>query len=108
MIQIHRFSLLYDMAEDRMALDAEDIQGATTRLWLTQRLCRGLVKALIPMLRQTAHRPTAAENEGAVQSWEQAAAMASFGKVPNVQPRRRPRPAWFAPCTSHRPAGAWD
>jgi len=87
MTQIHRFSLLYDMAEDRMALDAEDVQGATTRLWLTQRLCRGLVKALIPMLRQTPHRPVAAENEAAVQSWEQAAAMASFGKVPNVKPR---------------------
>jgi hypothetical protein len=37
MTQIHKFSLVYDATEDRLAWDAEDIQGATTRLWLTQK-----------------------------------------------------------------------
>ena len=88
MSQIQKFSLIYDVAEDRMAWDSEDAQGATTRLWLTQRLCRGLVGAILPMLQvePAAPEPVAAQRQAAVQSWEQAAAMADFGKVPGVRP----------------------
>ena len=89
MTQIQKFSLIYDVAEDRMAWDSEDAAGATTRLWLTQRLCRGLVGAILPMLQgePVAPEPVAVQRQAAVQSWEQAAAMADFGKVPAVRPR---------------------
>lgn len=89
MSKIQRFSLIYDVAEDRIAWDSEDTEGATTRLWLTQRLCRGMVGAILPMLQvePAAPEPVAIQRQAAVQSWEQAAAMADFGKVPGVRPR---------------------
>jgi hypothetical protein len=89
MSQIQKFSLIYDVAEDRMGWDSEDIQGATTRLWLTQRLCRGLVGAVLPMLQgqPATPEPVAPQRQAVVQSWEQAAAMADFGKVPGVRPQ---------------------
>lgn len=91
MSDIRKFSLAYDAAEDRIAWDGEDLQGATTRLWLTQRLSRRLVGALLPMLQPPDPAPSAAPpapaREAAVQSWEQAAAMAGFGRVPGVRPR---------------------
>jgi hypothetical protein len=87
MSQIHKFSLAYDAEEDRLAWDAEDILGGTTRLWLTQRLCRGLVGALLPMLEQAAPQAAAPGRQAVVQAWEQAAAMAEFGKTPGVRPR---------------------
>jgi hypothetical protein len=87
MSQIQKFSLLYDAAEDRLAWDTEDAEGGTTRLWLTQRLCRGLIGALLPMLKTAAPQVDAPLQQAAVQSWEQAAAMSSFGRVPGVQPK---------------------
>ena len=84
MTQIQKFSLLYDGAEDRVALDTEDLDQSTTRLWLTQRLCRGVVTALVPMLAKASDAP--AQHQSTIQSWEQVAAMADFGKVPAVQP----------------------
>ncbi len=88
MAEIYRYSLLYDMAEDRIAWDTIDREGATTRLWLTQRLSKDLVVALLPML-QTALPPMeqqqrSPQREAAVQSFEQAAAMSSFGRTPGV------------------------
>ncbi|MDP1630813.1 MAG: hypothetical protein Q8L66_05275 [Caulobacter sp.] len=85
MAEISKFSLLYDAREDRLIVDTEDAEGGTTRLWLTQRLCRGLVGALVPMLEKAtaSHMPPQAEE--AVQSWEQAAAMQDFGKTPGVK-----------------------
>lgn len=85
MSEIRKVSLLYAPAEDRLALDAEDAEGATTRLWLTQRLCRGLVTALTPILRQSVSPGLAGQPPEAAQSWEQAAAMADFGKTPGVR-----------------------
>ncbi len=83
MAAIHKFSLNYNAGEDRLAWVVEDLEGATTRLWLTARLCRGLVPAIVRLL--TAKSAAgAAEHETAVQSWEQAAAMTGFGKVPPV------------------------
>jgi hypothetical protein len=87
MAEIHKFSLSYDAAEDRLAWDAEDREGGTTRMWLTQRLCRALVQAVVPMLLKTTAQALPREHETAVQSWEQAAAMADFGKVEPVRPR---------------------
>jgi hypothetical protein len=83
MPQLSRFSLSYDAPEDRIAWDAEDVGGAVTRLWLTQRLCRDFVAALVPRLPKPA-AAAAPEHEAAIQSWEQAAAMASFGSTPGV------------------------
>lgn len=82
MAEITRFSFLYDPAEDRIALDAEDADGAATRLWLTQRLCRGLVAALVPMLTP----PASALEDPGRQSWEQAAAVEAMGATPPVHP----------------------
>jgi hypothetical protein len=87
MSKIHKFSLVYDADEDRIALDTEDLEGATTRLWLTQRLCRGLVKALLPMLQTHALQKVAPEHLATLQSFEQAAAMAQFGRIPPVRPQ---------------------
>lgn len=87
MTQIHKFSLSYDAAEDRLAWDTEDTAGVTTRLWLTQRLCRGLVTAILPLLE--ARQDVPPQHQATVQSWEQAAAMADFGKVPAVRPDAR-------------------
>jgi hypothetical protein len=87
MNRIHKFSLVYDANEDRLALDTEDLEGATTRLWLTQRLCRGLIGAILPLLQTTALQKVSAEHVATMQSWEQAAAMAEFGKIPPVTPR---------------------
>jgi hypothetical protein len=87
MTQIHKFSLVYDVDEDRIAWDTETRDGDTSRLWLTQRLCRGLVNALLPLLvRKTARPEVPTQHEATLQSWEQAAAMADFGKVPGVKP----------------------
>jgi len=85
MTEIHKFSLLYDADEDRLAWDTEDRAGGTTRLWLTQRLCRGLVRALLPMLRNAMPQVVGPEHQATVQSFEQAAAMAAFGKLPPVR-----------------------
>ena len=87
MTKIHKFSLVYDGNEDRLAMDTEDTDGATTRLWLTQRLCRGLISALVPLLQTSALQKVAPEHVATLQSWEQAAAMADFGKVPPVTPQ---------------------
>jgi hypothetical protein len=88
MSQIQRFSVVYDVAQDRLAWDSEDEAGATTRLWLTQRLSRGLVGALLPLLQPSpAAQPVPVQHQAAAQSWEQAAAMADFGKVPGVRPK---------------------
>ncbi|MFI4935466.1 MAG: hypothetical protein ACHP7N_12650 [Caulobacterales bacterium] len=87
MTEIRKFSLVYDATEDRLAWDTEDLEGATTRLWLTQRLCRGLVNALIPILQKAARPSVDPRHEATVQSFEQAAAMAGFGKVTAVRPQ---------------------
>ena len=77
-----RFSLIYVMSEDRIAWDAEDAGGATARLWLTHRFCREFVAAIIPRL----PRPASAEAHAAVaQRFEQAAAMAQYGKTSGVK-----------------------
>lgn len=83
MTEITRFSLLFDPAEDRMALDMVDDAGAVTRLWLTQRLCRGLVQAMAPMV----GAPGGGEREDASrQSWAQAAAVEAMAGTPPVTP----------------------
>lgn len=87
MTQIHKFSLVYDGDEDRLAWDTEDVEGVTTRLWLTQRLCRGVVNALLPLLQASTQAKAPPGHEATLQSWEQAAAMAAFGKIPPVKPR---------------------
>ena len=85
MSAIHRFSLAYDPEEDRITCDTEDRSGATTRLWLTQRLCRGLLPALLPMLQKSVGQAVAPEHQAAVQSFEQAAALSAFGQLPPVR-----------------------
>ena len=86
MTEILKFSLSYDAAEDRLAWDAEDRDGTTMRMWLTQRLCRAVIDAVVPMLKPaTPEAPR--EHQTTLQSWEQAAAMADFGKVAPVQPQ---------------------
>jgi hypothetical protein len=87
MSAIHRFSLAYDAEEDRLTCDTEDQSGATTRLWLTQRLCRGLLGAILPMLQKAVRQEVAPEHQATVQSFEQAAALSGFGKLPPVQAR---------------------
>ena len=84
MADVRRFSLAYDGEEDRLACDMADAAGATTRLWLTQKLCRRLVVALTEILEKRAAAKTEPGQAGAIQSFEQAAAMADFGKVPGV------------------------
>jgi len=88
MAEIYRYSLIYDLAEDRIAWDTIDREGATTRLWLTQRLARDLVAAMLPLL-PSALPPMARErspqDQAVAQSFEQAAAMTSFGRTPGVR-----------------------
>jgi len=83
MSQIRKFSFVYDAGEDRLACDTELADGATSRLWLTQRFCRGFLLAILPMLERSvsadeAHQPL-------VQSWEQVAALSDFGHTPAVE-----------------------
>jgi hypothetical protein len=85
MAKVHKFSLSYDGAEDRIAWDAEDVDGGSTRVWLTQRFCREFVAALVPRLPKPAAGDVAPEHEATVQGWEQAAAMTHFGKTPGVK-----------------------
>jgi hypothetical protein len=90
MADIKKFSLVYDAAEDRIAWDTEDAEGGGTRLWLTQRMCRELVGAVIPRLPKTAAAPdiapdAAPEQEAAVQSWEQAAAASNHSRTTGVR-----------------------
>ncbi len=85
MAEIRKVSLLYAAAEDRLALDMEDVEGGGTRLWLTQRLCRGLVTAIVPMLQQSVSLRLPGQPPETAQSWEQAAAMADFGQTPGVR-----------------------
>jgi hypothetical protein len=84
MVEIQKFSLSYDASEDRLAWDAEDKQGGTTRLWLTQRLCKAMVTAVVPMIKPAAQE-VAREHESTMQSWQQAAAVADLGKAPPVR-----------------------
>jgi hypothetical protein len=86
MAAIRKFSFLYDVQEDRISCDMEDVEGQTTRLWLTQRLCRGLVGALVPLVPTARADDAAPARQDALQSWEQAAAMAGFGKLSGVSP----------------------
>lgn len=85
MAEIHKFSFAYDGAEDRIAWDAEDTDGAATRLWVTQRLCRGVVRAILPMLDAPVSNDRPATQESQVHSWQQAAAMSEFGKTSGVK-----------------------
>ena len=87
MAEIQKVSLLYIPVEDRLAFDVEDAEGAGTRLWLTQKLCRALVSVLVPMLHKVAAPHLPPDARETAQSWEQAAAMAEFGKVPGVRVR---------------------
>jgi len=93
MPQIHRFSLVYDADQDRIGWDTEDVGGRTMRLWLTQRLSKGLVNAIVPLLTPQTPHDVAAPHAATLQSWEQAAAMADFGKVPSVQTSGEPSSA---------------
>jgi hypothetical protein len=79
-----KFSLLYDPAEDRLAWDMEDSDGATTRIWITQRFCRQFVGAIIPRLPNPGPN-VAPEHQSTVQSFQQAAAVSSLGQAPPVQ-----------------------
>src|ERR1700683_2751843 len=85
MTKIRKFSLAYDAGEDRIAWDAEDVDGGVTRIWLTQRFCRQFVGALIPRLPRPSAPDVPPEHEATVQGWEQAAAMSGFGKTPGVR-----------------------
>jgi hypothetical protein len=78
---VTRFSLNYDPSEDRIVLDAADEAEAATRLWMTRRLCEGVVKALVEMLEKGAAHP-----ESTLQSWEQMAAMQGLDRTPGVKP----------------------
>ncbi len=84
MAKVCKFSLTYVPAEDRIAWDAEDDAGATNRVWLTQRFCRGFVEALIAKLPAPGPDVPAA-HQATVQGWEQAAAVSGLGKTPGVK-----------------------
>lgn len=85
MSQIQKFSFVYDAGEDRLACDTESADGSTSRLWLTQRFCRGLVGAVVALLEKTAGEADSGR-QVMLQSWQQAAAMGEFGRTPAVQP----------------------
>ena len=85
MTKIRKFSLAYDAGEDRIAWDAEGVDGAITRIWLTQRFCREFAGAVIPRLPAPIAADVAPEHQATVQGWEQAAAMSGFGKTPGVR-----------------------
>jgi hypothetical protein len=87
MTPIKRFSISYSPEEDRLVCDTEDVSGDTTRLFLTQRLCRVLIPAILPMLQKAQNGAAPVEHQAAVQSFEQAAALANFGKLPPVKPK---------------------
>jgi hypothetical protein len=83
---VQKFSINYVPAEDRLALDAEDAGGVTTRLWLTERLCRGMVPHLIKLLTErTAAKASGAVARSTVQSWAQLSAMQGLGETRAVQ-----------------------
>ena len=83
MAEVRKFSLAYIAAEDRIAWDAEDETGATARVWLTQRFCRGFVDALIGKLPAPGPEVPSA-HQATVQGWEQAAAVSGLGRTPGV------------------------
>jgi hypothetical protein len=85
MAEIVKFSLAYDAPEDRIAWDLEDADGATTRLWLTQRFCRLMISAVLPLLAKSVAEDAAPERETTLQAWEQAAAMSDFGRTSGVK-----------------------
>jgi hypothetical protein len=85
MTQVRKISLVYDPAEDRLAWDAEDLQGGGARVWLTQRFCRDFVRALIARLPSPGVQALGPERQAMLQSFEQAAALSSFGKTPGVR-----------------------
>jgi hypothetical protein len=74
----NKLSQVYDVAEDRILIIAEDAEGKLYRLWLTQRLAIQLVGALVKWLES--ETPAAATRPHAltVQAWEQAAAIAQY------------------------------
>jgi hypothetical protein len=84
MADIRRFSLVYDGEEDRIAWDMLDVEGAVTRLWLTQKLCRRFALAVTEILEKRTAGGAATGHGSALQSFEQAAAMSEFGKTPGV------------------------
>ena len=104
MAEIHKFTLTYDAAEDRIAWDGEAEDRATVRMWLTQRLCRMMVKAMVPMIVQAGAGGVARGGETAVQAWEQAAAVADIGKLAPVRPQPQ-SPAGLVRTVNIRPAG---
>src|SRR5512139_3708548 len=53
MRRIVRLTLVYSTYEDRLQWRVVDGEGVTLRLWLTQRLCNMLVKAVLNVLDKT-------------------------------------------------------
>ncbi len=86
MSRIIRFSQMFDPSEDRIAWITEDDRGETTRLWLSLRLCQRMVGALVPKVQEIRPAPTVAASDPAIQSWEQAAAMAQLEPGPPILP----------------------
>jgi len=46
-LRLKKVTLNYSNVEDRIRMDAESVQGEVIVFWLTQRLCRELVKSLV-------------------------------------------------------------
>ena len=46
-LRLKKVTLHYSNVEDRIRMDAESVQGDIIIFWLTQRLCRQLVKSLV-------------------------------------------------------------
>ena len=83
---VQKFSINYVATEDRLAFDAEDAGGVTTRLWLTERLCRTIAPHLIKLVSErAAAKATGAVAPSTVQSWAQLSALQGFGEAPAVR-----------------------
>lgn len=83
MAEIQKISLLYMPVEDRLAFDVQDAEGAGPRPWLTQKLRRALVAALVPLLGKVATLHLPPEARGTAQSWITDPALEAAGGTVN-------------------------
>lgn len=87
MRKVDKVTVLYDEAEDRLHLRAQDPAGAVKACWVTQRMANRLVRALVQRLAQEAI-PGAIATEPApprLQALEQAAAQMQMPRVAPVK-----------------------
>ena len=76
-MKLEKLTLDYVAAEDRILLRAQDQSGTVVTFWLTLRMSRALVKALLAYLENVTPTPATSDRE-LMQAFRQTSALMKF------------------------------